>query len=187
MNIDKRKKNLIKKLRNKKYREAFVSEHIDTGIPFQIRALRNQRKWKQIDLAKHAEMKQERISLLEDPNYSKFTLATLKKLASAFNVGLIVRFVPISDLVEWELGLTSDSLKAVSFDQDDYFKERPEGISPIPQAIATKASTEVKEVDTEATEAIKEDFLGTATVSFLTLPEAIPDNRKFVQANILGF
>ncbi len=174
MNTAKRKKNLIEKLRNREYREAFVSEHIDTGIPFQIRALRNQREWYQKDLAKHADMKQEQISRLEDPNYSKFTLVTLKRLASAFEVGLIVRFAPISDLVEWELGLTSDSLKAVSFDQDDYFKERPEEISPI-------------KFVSVATEVPKEDFLGTATVSFLTLPEAIPDNRKFVQANILGF
>jgi transcriptional regulator with XRE-family HTH domain len=176
MNTAKRKKNLIKKLRNREYREAFVSEQINVGIPFQIKTIREQRELTQKQLGEnvHETMKQEQISRLEDPNYSKFTLATLKRLASAFEVGLIVRFAPISDLVEWELGLTSDSLKAVSFDQDDYFKERPEEISPI-------------KFVSVATEVPKEDFLGTATVSFLTLPEAIPDNRKFVQANILGF
>ncbi|MGR3174945.1 MAG: helix-turn-helix domain-containing protein [Candidatus Scalindua sp.] len=134
-NIDKRKKGLIKKLKNKEYREAFVSEHIDTGIPFQIRALRNQRKWTQKDLAEHTEMKQEHISRLEDPNYSKFTLATLKRLAAAFDVGLIVRFTPVSDLVKWELELTSESLKAVSFDQDSYFEDRSDEIDS-PQGVA---------------------------------------------------
>lgn len=118
-----RKKNLINRLENKEYRDAFVSEHIDTGIPFQIRALRNQRQWTQQDLAHHSGMKQTRISLIEDLNYSSFSLTTLKKLASAFDVGLVVRFVSISELVEWEFNLSPESLKAFSFDQDPYFKD----------------------------------------------------------------
>lgn len=128
MITDKRKKKLIEELKNKEYRDAFASEHIDTGIPFQIKTIREQRRWSQKELGEnvHEAMKQELISRLEDPDYSKFTLATLKRLASAFDVGLIVRFVPISDLVEWELGLTSESLKAVSFDQDSYFEDKPE-------------------------------------------------------------
>lgn len=117
-----RKKNLIGRLKNKEYRDAFVSEHIDTGIPFQIKALRNQRHWTQHDLAKITGMKQTRISVLEDPNYSRFSLTTLKKVASAFDVGLIVRFVSVSELVEWEINLSPNSLKAFSFDQDPYFK-----------------------------------------------------------------
>jgi len=121
-----RKKKLIEKLKNKEYRDAFVSEHVDTGIPFQIKALRNQRHWTQQDLAKRTGMKQARISKLEDPDYSRFTLATLKKLASAFDVGLVVRYVPVSELVEWELNLSSEALKAVSFDQDAYFNNTQE-------------------------------------------------------------
>lgn len=149
MNIDKRKKALIEELKNKEYRDAFVSEHIDTGIPFQIKAIREQRKWSQKKLGEnvHEIMKQEQVSRLEDPNYSKFSLATLKRLASAFDVGLMVRFVPISDLVKWELGLTSESLKAVSFDQDDYFEDKPDETNlikqvPISLSDVTETSTE---------------------------------------------
>lgn len=114
---NKRKENLLDDLKNKEYRDAFVSELIDTGIPFQIHALREQRGWTQKELGQHVEMAQERISLLEDPNYGKLSLSTLKRLASAFDIGLIVRFVPFSELVDLELHLTPDSLKASSFEE----------------------------------------------------------------------
>ena len=135
MDIGQRKKYLIEKLKNEKYRKAYISEHIDTSIPFQIKTIREQREWSQIELGEnvHEPMKQEQVCRLENPNYSKFTLATLKRLAYAFNVGLVVRFVPISDLVKWDLDLTSESLKAVSFDDDAYFEDKPEETSPAEQ------------------------------------------------------
>jgi len=125
MNIIKRLKKVIEDLKSsKEYRDAFVEEHIDTGVPFQIHTLREQRIWTQKDLGIHAGMAQETISRLEDPSYGKLTLKTLKRLASAFDVALMVRFVPFSELVEWELHLTPDSLKAQSFEEESYFKEK---------------------------------------------------------------
>jgi transcriptional regulator with XRE-family HTH domain len=116
-------KRLITELKNKEYRDAFVSAHIDTGIPFQVRALREHRGLTQKELAERAGMKQERISAIENPNYKNaFTLATLKRLAYAFDIALIVRFAPISQLVDWELKLSSEALEAVSFDEDPYFQ-----------------------------------------------------------------
>jgi len=121
--FDERKEKLINELRDKEYRDAFVSEHIASGIPFQIKALRDQRDWSQKELGKKANMLQERISVLEDPNYAKFNINTLKKIASAFDVGLVVRFVPFGELAEWELNLSSDSLEVPSFDEEKYFQE----------------------------------------------------------------
>jgi transcriptional regulator with XRE-family HTH domain len=129
MNTYKRKQRLSKELQDKEYRDAFVIEHIDTGIPFQIRALREQRGLRQKDLEDCSGIAQETISRLEDPNYGKLTLTTLKRLASAFDVGLLVRFVPFSDLVEWELNLSPDSLKVLSFPKDPYFQEKEEDTS----------------------------------------------------------
>ena len=123
--MNKREENLINELRNKEYRDAFVSELIDTGIPFHIHALREQRSWTQKELGEHAGMAQETISRLEDPNYGQLSLTTLKRLASAFDIGLLVRFVPLSELVDWELHLTPDSLKVLSFAEESYFKEIP--------------------------------------------------------------
>lgn len=131
MNIVKRRQKIIEDLKDKEYRDAFAVEHIDTGIPFQIRTLREQkdRKLTQKELGIRAGMAQETISRIEDPNYGKLTLKTLKRLASVFDVALMVKFIPFSELVEWELRLTPNSLDAVSFENDPYFKTTNEEIS----------------------------------------------------------
>ncbi len=128
MTSNKRKERLLKGLKDKRQRDAFVSAQIDTGIPFQIKVLREQKPWTQKELGEHSNptMDQVRISILEDPNYGKITLTTLKRLASAFDVGLVVRFVPFSELVEWELNLDSESLKVLSYDEETYFQEQEE-------------------------------------------------------------
>jgi transcriptional regulator with XRE-family HTH domain len=131
MNISKRKDKLIKELQNKEHREAFISAQIDIGIAFQIRALREQRNETQAQLSERTGMAQAWISKLESPNYSGFSIATLKKVASAFDVGLMIRFVPISQLVEWELGLSNDSLLAPSLEDDPYFNEPPVEVEAI--------------------------------------------------------
>lgn len=128
MNIVKRKEKLITKLKNKEYRDAFVAALIATGIPFQIETLRKQRKWNQKKLGELADMAQESISRLEDPNYGKLNLNTLKRLAAAFDIGLMVRFVPFSELVNWEINLSLESLEVSSFCSESYFKEQPERV-----------------------------------------------------------
>ena len=122
MNISKRKEKLISKLKNKEYREAFLAELITTGIPFQIKALREQRNLIQKELGDRSGMAQESISRLEDPNYGKLNLNTLKRLASAFDIGLMVRFVAFSELVDWEINLSPESLEIMSFDEESYFQ-----------------------------------------------------------------
>jgi len=121
---DKRKRQLFKDLKNKDYRNAYVSSSVDVGVASQIRALREQREWNQSKLAKEAKMHQVRISELENPSHSP-TLATLKKLATAFDVALIVRFLPFSDLVKWKLDMSAESLEVQSFQQEEFFKEKP--------------------------------------------------------------
>ena len=128
MNISDEREILKKRLMNKKHRNAFVSAYIDETIPFQIRALREQdeRGWTQEELASHANMKQERISTLENPNYASYSLRILKQLAAAFDVALIVRFVPFGELAEWKLNLSSKSLEVPSFNNDRYFQAKKE-------------------------------------------------------------
>jgi transcriptional regulator with XRE-family HTH domain len=122
--IDERKKTLFDELKEKEYREAYVSSIVDVGVAFQIRALRDQKHWSQTELAEKAKMQQERISVLENPSHSP-TLATLKKLAAAFDVGLIVRFAPFSEVVEQETNTSTESLEVRSFDEEECFKEIP--------------------------------------------------------------
>lgn len=70
-------------------------------------------------------MNQNAISRLENPNYGKPTITTLKRIATAFDVALVVRFVPISQLVDWvsgtpriDLGLNPLALAVPSFDEE---------------------------------------------------------------------
>jgi transcriptional regulator with XRE-family HTH domain len=123
MTTIKRKHNIIQRLKDKAQRDAYVEAQVDIGIPFQIRALREQREETQAELSSRTGWAQAWVSKLENPNYKGFSLATLKKVASAFEVGLMVRFVPISELVKWELNLSQSSLRVANFDEDPFFNE----------------------------------------------------------------
>src|SRR5215204_4920633 len=94
-----RRQQIAASLQDKEYRDAFVAEHIDSGLAFQIRATRESRGWSQQELAQRAGMAQETISRLENPDYGKYTLTTLKRLAATFDMALVVRFAPFSELL----------------------------------------------------------------------------------------
>lgn len=121
------RKTLIKRLRRgKATREQFVSSHIGKGIGFQIRAIRDRLGWNQEELAKRAGMTQNSVSRLESAGYGKPTITTLRRLADAFDVGLIVRFAPFSEVVDWisgtpriNHGLSSESLAPEGFEEED--------------------------------------------------------------------
>ena len=95
-----------------------MASQITVGIPFQVRALRKQRKWDQAKLANEANMAQPRISAIERPGYGNLNLATLLRLASAFSVGLMVRFVPFSELLQWENSFSPDDFSVPSIDAE---------------------------------------------------------------------
>jgi hypothetical protein len=59
--------------------------------------------------------------LMEKPGYGNFSLNTLKKIASIFNVGLIVSFVPFSEMIEFTSSFSRKRLAIPSF-ADEYPK-----------------------------------------------------------------
>jgi transcriptional regulator with XRE-family HTH domain len=131
---------LIKRLSvGKKTRERFVSSHVDKGYAYQIREMREQRDLSQTELGAMVGMNQNAIHRLESPDYGKSTITTLKRLAAAFDVALIVRFVPFSQLINWvsgapyvDYGLSSESLAVPSFN-DDVFVKEPALMEPVIQ------------------------------------------------------
>ncbi len=115
--VDTRAK-LIAKLQNKEYRDAFVGSQINIELPFQIRALREKRGWSQEQLAREAGMLQPRISAMETPGKGKLKLETLRRIAAAFDVGLIVRLAPFSEMIEWVIKFSPDSFTVLSCEED---------------------------------------------------------------------
>ncbi len=104
--------------KGKRYRDSFVSAQLSTGIAAQIQTMREDREWLQKDLAAKAEMSPARISVMENPSYENLNVKTLKRLASAFDVALVIRFIPFSELVRWVASVSPEKLSAASFDGD---------------------------------------------------------------------
>ncbi len=117
-NIESIRTQLWEKMRDKPYRDTFVAAHLSTNIAAQIQTIREQRGWTKKQLAQEAGMSPSRITVMEDPSYENFTLTTLKRLASAFDVALIARFAPFSDLVDWVAELSPEKLQTPEFEMD---------------------------------------------------------------------
>lgn len=110
---------LLKELRSKEFRDAYVAENIKIGIASQIRALREALGWSQSELGQHTGKPQSAISRLEDPDYGRLSLKTLLELASAFDVALLVRFVSFGELVARNKDQSPRALAVPGYTQDD--------------------------------------------------------------------
>lgn len=113
-----RREALIARLQDFDYRHDLDDEANGQGISFQLRAMRSERGWNQSEVASRAGMKQSRISELENPDYESYSLATLKRLARAYDVSLRMRFEPFSAFVNHQIGLAPSDLAVPSFDGD---------------------------------------------------------------------
>ena len=107
-------------------RARFVESHLSKNLAFQIRALRDREDWSQTQLAEKLGMNQNAISRLENPRYGKATITTLKRIAAAFDVALVVRFVPFGQLIDWvsgtpyvDRGLSTESLAVPRFEVEN--------------------------------------------------------------------
>lgn len=121
------RRNLIQRLRRgKQSRESLVESNLGEGIAYQIRATRDKRGWTQERLAEETGMTQTNISRLESPEYGKYSITSLTRLAHAFDAGLVVRFVPFGQYVNWlsgtpsvDEGLNPDALAVPSFEDQE--------------------------------------------------------------------
>jgi transcriptional regulator with XRE-family HTH domain len=114
---------LISKLKDDRMaRAAYIKSKLGVLVPSQIRALRFKSNMpRQSDLAEAAAMQQSQISMFETPGAANVTLATLARLAAAFKVGLVVKFVPFSEMLQWENAFAQDEFNVVRLDEDIVF------------------------------------------------------------------
>src|ERR1019366_6498616 len=102
-----------------------VASQINIGIPFQIRALLKARPdWTQAKLAERTHMLQPRISALMTPGKTRPNIETLRRIAEAFDCGLMVRFVSFSELARWSEEFDPEGFNVPSFGNDTGFLER---------------------------------------------------------------
>lgn len=93
----------------------------DSSIALQIKVLRLQRGLSQKELAERTGMKQSRISAMEQADYSSWSIKTLRRLAEAFDLALVVRFESFGVLLDSALSSTRKSLERPSFKDDPAF------------------------------------------------------------------
>ena len=112
-------------LANNEYREALAVEHVNTTLAIQIRKMREHRQWSQGDLARLLDKHQETISQWENPDYGRHSVTTLKALAATFDVALLVKFIPFSELVKDMVSLSETRLSPPSFSLEQYHVQAP--------------------------------------------------------------
>ena len=105
-------------LEDKEYRRVFAEEHVGTGLAFQIRRMREARGWTQEEIAQRTEKAQETISQWENPSYGRYSLSTLKQLAAAFDVALLVRLVSFSELADWTVDVNPQRLTPPGYEEE---------------------------------------------------------------------
>lgn len=149
---------LLEKFHSRKRRRAFAEQDLGTTVAAQIYALRQKADLTQDQLAKETDMSQARISVLENPNYRKFNVGTLQRIAAAFDVVLVVRFVSFGELLDWTVNGSLKMLAPPSFDEEfaeaveDKLQSKVIPLQPIPDEpeIVPNGQALGREQDTQA-------------------------------------
>jgi|HubBroStandDraft_6_1064221.scaffolds.fasta_scaffold489362_1 transcriptional regulator with XRE-family HTH domain len=113
MSMRERSNRICRLLNNQNSRAAYIRAKLSVLVPSQIRALRmksvNPPMPRQSDLARETGLHQSRISMFETPGAANVTLETLANIAAGLKVGLIVKFVPFSEMLHWENSYAQDT------------------------------------------------------------------------------
>jgi transcriptional regulator with XRE-family HTH domain len=109
---------LLSSFRDPEYRHLFVNERLRSSVALQIRALRQAREMTQKKLGDAIDMAQTWVSKLEDPEYGKMTVATLLRLAEAFDTDLEIKFRPFSRTLTSLPTQTTEYFTVPSFDEE---------------------------------------------------------------------
>jgi transcriptional regulator with XRE-family HTH domain len=109
-------KRVLQDLLDQEGRQEFLAARINSRIAYQIRALRNQRGWKQAEFARKLGKPQSNVSTrLENPDYDGHKIGTLREVANAFDMALLVTFVDYGEFLSRTSDLSQESLEVDSF------------------------------------------------------------------------
>src|SRR6266446_3017938 len=137
---------------SREYRAAFAKAQFKRLVPFQIRALRKNRQMSQEELAEKANLTQGVISRAEDSDYGNLTTNTILRIAEGLDCAFVGRFAPFSELGDWFLNLSEDTVQVPSFEEEDRLfrlgQLRPRPKVSRPKIRATAQTVQVISFDT---------------------------------------
>jgi transcriptional regulator with XRE-family HTH domain len=112
-------------LKDEDYRYAYDEDFSNSRMAMQIKVIRENQHFTQVELAELSGMQQARISTLENINYSSWSVSTLRRLAKALGVRFAFRFESWGKLLDEVGSLSRDSVIRPRFEDDPAFS-RPE-------------------------------------------------------------
>jgi transcriptional regulator with XRE-family HTH domain len=112
---------LLAEFQDQDFRHAYLEDFLNSVVSTQIRTLREKAGWSQAELADLIATTQSAISRNESPDYSRWNIATLRKLARAFDRALIVKFAGFGEALGDIERFRLDRLIPPSFDEDPVF------------------------------------------------------------------
>ena len=94
------KTKISEKLGDAEYRRKIFRGQAEDEIAMSIKALREKRNKRQVDLAKDSGMKQSAVSRIEQADYRGWSLKTLFRVADALDARLRITFEPSETVIE---------------------------------------------------------------------------------------
>ena len=110
-----------RKLAKRNYRHAMVDAEIRHGITDQIRAMRLRAGWSQADLARKIGTSQPNVARMEATRDKYLSFPTLLAVAEAFDVGIVVRFAPFSEIVRRSFDKSEFEQAPLSYEEEVRF------------------------------------------------------------------
>lgn len=123
--MGKTREKIAQELLDKDDRTDYAVEFGDSSIALQIKALRLKNGWTQAELGERAGMKQSRISEMEDVDYSSWSVSTLRRLAEAFDLPLVVRFEGWGAFLDDVVSFSRANLERPPIEEDPAFNPLP--------------------------------------------------------------
>lgn len=119
--MNERKHRLISELRDREYRETYAEQHVNSMLAAQISTIREQRGLTQAKLAEAIHKQQPAISRIENVNYARWNVGTLRQVANALGCWLNIRFESWGHLVDEADSYTAESLRLNLIGDDPVF------------------------------------------------------------------
>lgn len=132
--MSERRERLIREFRDAEYRESYAEHHVNSILATQIRTVREQRGLTQERLARKIDKQQAAISRIENVNYARWNISTLKKVAGALGCWLDIRLSPWGKLVDAVDEYSTENLRCDRFEDDPVFWGSV-AKGPVPEAV----------------------------------------------------